>query len=149
MLQEQVTRFLQTASLSSPKLFRENYLEGIEYCEGTACATFILPTPISLDELMCEVEDIEQMISLFLYKPTIYTDYGQCFCAYAFPADEMMFKLNTITDSDGNCDTVYITFYESLEEMYADLLGDIERLSHKSGYRQLRKLNDFLSDFVK
>jgi hypothetical protein len=61
----------------------------------------------------------------------------------------MMFKLNTITDSDGNCDTVYITFYESLEEMYADLLGDIERLNHKSGYRQLRKLNDFLSDFVK
>ena len=49
-----------------------------------------------------------------------------------------MFKMNAKTDTEGNVNSILVTIYDSLEQMYGDLCLDLE-LHSKSGFLKYKK----------
>ena len=66
----------------------------------------------------------------------LYTSFGQ------------MFKMNAKTDTEGNVNSILVTIYDSLEQMYGYLCLDLE-LHSKSGFLKYKKdKSDVLMNFI-
>ena len=64
------------------------------------------------------------------------------------PAFGQMFKMNAKTDTEGNVNSILVTIYDSLEQMYGDLCLDLE-LHSKSGFLKYKKdKSDVLMNFI-
>lgn len=74
--------------------------------------------------------------------------FGHSTCAYSNPAFGQMFKMNAKTDTEGNVNSILVTIYDSLEQMYGDLCLDLE-LHSKSGFLKYKKdKSDVLMNFI-
>lgn len=69
-------------------------------------------------------------------------------CAYSNPAFGQMFKMNAKTDTEGKVNSIIVTIYDSLEQMYGDLCLDLE-LHSKGGFLKYKKDKaDVLMNFI-
>ena len=112
---------------------------------------FMAFVPLQLPQLL-DVTTMEE--------PQFYGDYvlltfplrtekfGHSTCAYSNPAFGQMFKMNAKTDTEGNVNSILVTIYDSLEQMYGDLCLDLE-LHSKSGFLKYKKdKSDVLMNFI-
>ncbi len=70
-------------------------------------------------------------------------------CAYSNPAFDYIYKVNGISNDNGDCESVYVSLYDSLETMGLDVLQELR--DQTATYKVLfaRKEEDVLRDFMK
>lgn len=113
------------------------------------CAAYVsVAHPYELDEVMDMFEDDMELITLYHHIPMRTEKFGHSTCAYSNPAFGQMFKMNAKTDTEGNVNSILVTIYDSLEQMYGDLCLDLE-LHSKSGFLKYKKdKSDVLMNFI-
>ena len=121
MQKEQIDRFITLASLEMPALVSQNLFQGAEVYEDYALLTFRLPKVYPIEELIDELEDQMELVLLYHHVPSGDTPFGQRCCAYSNPRFGHMHKLNAQANDHIECDTLYVTLYDSLEVMGSEL----------------------------
>ena len=114
MQKEQIDRFITLASLEMPALVSQNLFQGAEVYEDYALLTFHLPKVYPIEELIDELEDQMELVLLYHHVPRNDTPFGQRCCAYSNPRFGHMHKLNVQADVRMECDTLYVTLFDSL-----------------------------------
>jgi hypothetical protein len=91
-----------------------------------------------------------EMVILYHVIPTDATIHGEQCCAYSDPTADHIFKINGITDDTGKCDTLYVTLYDSLEELGTEVQLELEeQLTHNSDIVFARPMREVLRDFIR
>ena len=93
-------------------------------------------------------EDDMELITLYHHIPAMTDKFGHSTCAYSNPAFGQMFKMNCKTDADGKVNTILVTIYDSLEQMYGDLCLDLELHSKGGTFRYRKSKDDILLNFL-
>lgn len=127
MQKEQIDRFVMLASLEMPALISQPLFQGTEIYDDYALLTFRLPRIYPMEELIDEIEDQPELVLLYHYVPSAHTSFGQRCCAYSNPRFGRMYKLNAQADDRLECDTLYVTLYDSLETMGSELREELSR----------------------
>jgi hypothetical protein len=61
-----------------------------------------------------------------------------------------MYKVNCITDDSGRCDTVYVTVYDSLDDLGFDILYELDEQSeHNNEVSYMRPRAEVIRDFMR
>ena len=136
MLRHFYNDFMAFVPLQLPQLLDVTTMEEPQFYGDYVLLTFPLRTPYELDEVMDMFEDDMELITLYHHIPMRTEKFGQ------------MFKMNAKTDTEGNVNSILVTIYDSLEQMYGDLCLDLE-LHSKSGFLKYKKdKSDVLMNFI-
>jgi hypothetical protein len=147
MLRHFYNDFMAFVPLQLPQLLDVTTMEEPQFYGDYVLLTFPLRTPYELDEVMDMFEDDMELITLYHHIPMRTEKFGHSTCAYSNPAFGQMFKMNAKTDTEGNVNSILVTIYDSLEQMYGDLCLDLE-LHSKSGFLKYKKdKSDVLMNF--
>ena len=148
MLQLFYDDFLSFVPLQLPQLLDVTTMEQPQFYDDYVLLSFPLADPYDLEEVMDIFEDDMELITLYHHIPSSATTFGSSTCAYSNPAFGQMFKMNAKTDAEGNVNSILVTIYDSLEQMYGDLCLDLE-LHSKSGFLKYKKdKSDVLMNFI-
>ena len=148
MLQLFYDDFLSFVPLQLPQLLDVTTMEQPRFYDDYVLLSFPLADPYDLEEVMDIFEDDMELITLYHHIPSSATTFGSSTCAYSNPAFGQMFKMNAKTDTEGNVNSILVTIYDSLEQMYGDLCLDLE-LHSKSGFLKYKKdKSDVLMNFI-
>ena len=148
MLQLFYDDFLSFVPLQLPQLLDVTTMEQPRFYDDYVLLSFPLADPYDLEEVMDIFEDDMELITLYHHIPSSATTFGSSTCAYSNPAFGQMFKMNAKTDAEGNVNSILVTIYDSLEQMYGDLCLDLE-LHSKSGFLKYKKdKSDVLMNFI-
>lgn len=148
MLRHFYNDFMAFVPLQLPQLLDVTTMEEPQFYGDYVLLTFPLRTPYELDEVMDMFEDDMELITLYHHIPMRTEKFGHSTCAYSNPAFGQMFKMNAKTDTEGNVNSILVTIYDSLEQMYGDLCLDLE-LHSKSGFLKYKKdKSDVLMNFM-
>jgi hypothetical protein len=91
-----------------------------------------------------------EMVIAYHVIPTDATVHGEQCCAYSDPTIEFIYKVNGITDDSGMCDTVYVTLYDSLDDLGFDVLDEMqEQMQNNREVVFARPLREVLRDFMR
>lgn len=148
MQKEQIDRFITLASLEMPALVSQPLFQGAEVYEDYALLTFRLPRTYPLEELIDELEDQMGLVLLYHHVPSPDTPFGQRCCAYSNPRYGHMHKLNVLADDRVECDTLYVTLYDSLEVMASELREELGRAMNGGKLLYAVKEEELLKDFI-
>lgn len=148
MQKEQIDRFITLASLEMPALVSQPLFQGAEMYEDYALLTFGLPKTYPIEELIDELEDQVELVLLYHHVPSPDTPFGQRCCAYSNPRFGRMFKMNSQADDRMECDTLYVTLYDSLEVMGSELREELSRVKEGGELLYALKEEDVLKDFI-
>ncbi len=132
MLRHFFNDFMTFVPLQLPQLLDVTTMEEAQFYGDYALLTFPLRDPYDLEEVMDLFEDDMELITLYHHIPTHADKFGHSTCAYSNPAFGQMFKMNCKTDADGKVNSILVTIYDSLEQMYGELCLDLD-LHSKSG----------------
>ena len=99
-------------------------------------------------ELIDELEDQMELILLYHYLPSTSTDFGQKCCAYSNPRFGRMYKLNATANGNIECDTLYVTLYDSLEIMGCELREELLKVIKNGHMLFARSEEELLRDFI-
>ena len=144
MLRHFFNDFMTFVPLQLPQLLDVTTMEEAQFYGDYALLTFPLRAPYDLEEVMDLFEDDMELITLYHHIPTHADKFGHSTCAYSNPAFGQMFKMNCKTDADGKVNSILVTIYDSLEQMYGELCLDLD-LHSKSGTFKYKKNKDDLS----
>ena len=148
MLQLFYDDFLSFVPLQLPQLLHVTTMEQPRFYDDYVLLSFPLADPYDLEEVMDIFEDDMELITLYHHVPVGLEKSGHSTCAYSNPAFGQMFKMNAKTDTEGNVNSILVTIYDSLEQMYGDLCLDLE-LHSKSGFLKYKKdKSDVLMNFI-
>ena len=148
MLRHFYNDFMAFVPLQLPQLLDVTTMEEPQFYGDYVLLTFPLRTPYELDEVMDMFEDDMELITLYHHIPMRTEKFGHSTCAYSNPAFGQMFKMNAKTDTEGNVNSILVTIYDSLEQMYGDLCLDLE-LHSKSVFLKYKKdKSDVLMNFI-
>ncbi len=144
-----IERLASQLALQAPSLFkRSNYVDA-EIYPDSAVLEFSLPKPLSLEKVMDELEDQPNLILLYHVVPSAATCLGQRCCSYSDPSRGEMFKVNAVSDDNGEVDTIYVTLYDSLMTMGMDVRGELVDMTSRYPAEYARTEADVLRDFMK
>jgi gamma-glutamylcyclotransferase (GGCT)/AIG2-like uncharacterized protein YtfP len=117
---------------------------------NTAVLTYVFPKPLNICDLLDELDDNMEMVIAYHVIPTDATVHGEQCCAYSDPTIEFIYKVNGITDDSGMCDTVYVTLYDSLDDLGFDVLDEMqEQMQNNREVVFARPLREVLRDFMR
>lgn len=148
MLRHFFDDFMTFVPLQLPQLLDVTTMESPQFYGDYALLTFPLRDPYDLEEVMDMFEDDMEMITLYHHIPAMAGNFGHSTCAYSNPAFGQMFKMNAKTDADGKVNTVLVTIYDSLEQMYGDLCLDLELHSKGGTFKYRKNKDDLLINFL-
>lgn len=148
MQKEQIDRFVTLASLQMPALVSQPLFQGAEIFEDYALLTFHLPKTFWMEELLDELEDQMELVLLYHHVPSADTPFGHRCCAYSNPRFGHMYKLNVQADDRVECDTLYVTLYDSLEVMGSELREELGRVQKGGKLLYAVKEEELLKDFI-
>ncbi len=148
MQKEQIDRFITLASLEMPELIAESLFQGAEIYEDYALLTFNLPKKFPMEELIDVLEDQMELVLLYHHVPSLDTPFGQRCCAYSNPRFGHMYKMNAQADDRVECDTLYVTLYDSLEVMGSELREELSRAMGSGKLLYALKEEELLKDFI-
>ena len=89
-----------------------------------------------------------ELILLYHYLPSTSTDFGQKCCAYSNPRFGRMYKLNATANGNIECDTLYVTLYDSLEIMGCELREELLKVIKNGNVLFARSEEELLRDFI-
>ncbi len=148
MLRHFYDDFMTFVPLQLPQLLDATTMEEPQFYGDYVLLTFSLHNPYDLDEVMDMFEDDMELITLYHHIPMRSEKFGHSTCAYSNPAFGQMFKMNAKTDTEGKVNSIIVTIYDSLEQMYGDLCLDLE-LHSKGGFLKYKKDKaDVLMNFI-
>jgi gamma-glutamylcyclotransferase (GGCT)/AIG2-like uncharacterized protein YtfP len=128
---------------------RKNFVES-EIDGDTAVLTYVFPKPLNIYDLLDELDDNMEMVIAYHVVPTHATVHGEQCCAYSDPTIEFIYKVNGITDDSGMCDTIYVTLYDSLDELGFDVLAEMqEQMKNNNEVVFTRPLREVVRDFMR
>ena len=146
MLRHFYDDFMTFVPLQLPQLLDVMTMEEPQFYGDYVLLTFPLHNPYDLDEVMDMFEDDMELITLYHHIPMRSEKFGHSTCAYSNPAFGQMFKMNAKTDTEGKVNSIIVTIYDSLEQMYLGL--DLE-LHSKGGFLKYKKDKaDVLMNFI-
>lgn len=116
--------------------------------DDNALLTFRLPKVYPIEELIDELEDQMELVLLYHHVPSSDTPFGQRCCAYSNPRFGHMHKLNAQADDRIECDTLYVTLYDSLEVMGCELREELARVANGGKLLYAVKEEELLKDFI-
>lgn len=87
-------------------------------------------------------------VTLYHYLPSTSTDFGQKCCAYSNPRFGRMYKLNATANGNIECDTLYVTLYDSLEIMGCELREELLKVIKNGHMLFARSEEELLRDFI-
>ena len=148
MLRHFFDDFMTFVPLQLPQLLDVTTMESPQFYGDYALLTFPLHDPYDLEEVMDMFEDDMELITLYHHIPAMAGNFGHSTCAYSNPAFGQMFKMNAKTDADGKVNTVLVTIYDSLEQMYGDLCLDLELHSKGGTFKYRKNKDDLLINFL-
>lgn len=148
MLRHFFDDFMTFVPLQLPQLLDVTTMESPQFYGDYALLTFPLRDPYDLEEVMDMFEDDMELITLYHHIPAMAGNFGHSTCAYSNPAFGQMFKMNAKTDADGKVNTVLVTIYDSLEQMYGDLCLDLELHSKGGTFKYRKNKDDLLINFL-
>lgn len=134
--------------LQLPQLLDVTRMEAPQFYGDYALLVFPLRELYDLEEVMDMFEDDMELITLYHHIPAMTGKFGHSTCAYSNPAFGQMFKMNCKTDADGKVNTILVTIYDSLEQMYGDLCLDLELHSKGGTFKYRKSKNDILLNFL-
>ncbi|MGL5981052.1 MAG: hypothetical protein ACRCZY_09295 [Phocaeicola sp.] len=147
LIEDGIELFKIYAPMMVPVIFDIKNLYDVEIREDEGILFYKLQKPIEFEELMNELEDQMEYILLYHHQPVEGIKFGQSCCSYSNPKYGHMFKINAETNLEGTCERVSVTIYDSLDDMYGELLKEL-RLKIKSGKYLYRKDEcSVMSDF--
>lgn len=148
MLRHFFDDFMTFVPLQLPQLLDVTTMESPQFYGDYALLTFPLRDPYDLEEVMDMFEDDMELITLYHHIPAMAGYFGHSTCAYSNPAFGQMFKMNAKTDADGKVNTILVTIYDSLEQMYGDLCLDLELHSKGGTFKYRKNKDDLLINFL-
>ncbi|MCQ2145921.1 MAG: hypothetical protein MJZ16_00215 [Bacteroidales bacterium] len=148
MIQKEIDNFRSLGPLLLPGLIDLNHLEEINNYDDYAILTFSLSEPMSIEDVMDNMEDQMELNILYHMVTSDSTDSGQHCCAYANPTFGHMYKLNAQTEMSGKVETIYVYVYSSLEIMLEDLKNDLDQHSGFGHFKTKMEMSRFVSDFM-
>ena len=80
-------------------------------------------------------------------RPSSATAYGHECCVYCYPVTERMFKINCKTHTDGLIHELYVTIYNSIEVMSADIFEDLRLHERRGKFIEKREHVQIMNDF--
>lgn len=149
MQRHKIERFLSYATLQNPSLMSREQYCGAEMFDDMAVLKFHLPRVYTMDELLDELDDQMELIILYHIIPSRATVMGHQCCAYSDPTFDYIYKINGISNDNGECDTLYVSLYDSLETIGLDLQSELHDQTANSKILFARKEEDLLRDFMK
>jgi hypothetical protein len=150
MQYETIERFISHAHLLANAILSRDFFQDAEIYDDQAVLTYVIPNQYSCYELLNELDDSMEMVILYHVIPTDATIHGEQCCAYSDPTADHIFKINGITDDTGKCDTLYVTIYDSLEELGTEVQLELEeQLTHNSDIVFARPMREVLRDFIR
>ncbi len=150
MQNETIDRFISHANLLANDILSRDYFQDAEIYDDQALLTYVFPNKVNCYELLDELDDSMEMVILYHVIPTDATVLGEQCCAYSDPTAEYIFKVNGITDDSGKCDTLYITLYDSIEDLAIDVQMELEeQLDRNNEIVFARPLREVLRDFIR
>lgn len=147
MQPHKIERFLSYISLQMPTLMAREHYCGAEIFDGMSVLEFKLPRLFDVGELLDEFDDQMELIILYHVIPSDATVVGHQCCAYSNPSFDYLY--NGISDDNGQCDTLYVSLYDSLETFGLDLQAELNDQTIGSRILFARKEEDLLRDFIK
>ena len=148
MLRHFFNDFMTFVPLQLPQLLDVTTMEEAQFYGDYALLTFPLRDPYDLEEVMDLFEDDMELITLYHHIPTHADKFGHSTCAYSNPAFGQMFKMNCKTDADGKVNSILVTIYDSLEQMYGELCLDLDLHSKSGTFKYKKNKDDLLMDFL-
>lgn len=148
MLRHFLDDFMSFVPLQLPQLIDVTTMEEPQFYGNYVLLTFPLRDPYDLEEVMDMFEDDMELITLYHHIPVQSEKFGHSTCAYSNPAFGQMFKMNARTDDTGRVNTVFVTIYDSLEQMYGDLCLDLKLHSGGGCFKYKKNKDDILMDFL-
>lgn len=149
MQKREVERLVSSLALQIPRLFRRtNYIDA-EIYDDTAVLEFKLPNPMDIEDFLDELDDQIDLILLYHVVPSAATRLGQRCAAYSNPSFPDMYKVNAVSDDNGEIDVIHITLYESLMTMGMEVRGELVEMTGKYKAEYSRKEADVLRDFMR
>ena len=73
--------------------------------------------------------------------------FGLSCCAYSNPKYGHMFKINAATNVNGLCEQVYVTIYDSLDDMYGEILKELHNKRTIGKYLYEKSEASVMGDF--
>ena len=74
--------------------------------------------------------------------------FGHSTYAYSNPAFGQMFKMNAKTDAEGKVNSILVTIYDSLEQMYGELCLDLDLHTKSGTFKYKKNKDDILMNFL-
>jgi hypothetical protein len=150
MRQSTIESFITHAHTQINLIFdRKNFVES-EIEDDSAVLTYVFPKPIRVYDLLNELDDTMELVIAYHVIPSDATVHGEQCCAYSDPTFDFIYKVNGITDDSGICDTVYVTLYDSLEELGFSVLHEMEEQVHTNNKVVFcRPMSEVLRDFMR
>lgn len=148
MLRHFYEDFMAFVPLQLPQLLDITTMDKPRFYDDYVLLAFPLGEPYDLEEVMDMFEDDMELIVLYHHVPMLTSKFGHSACAYSNPAFGQMFKMNCKTDADGNVDSIMVTIYDSLEQMYGDLCLDMNLHAKSGSFKYKKGREDVLMDFL-
>lgn len=148
MLRHFFDDFMTFVPLQLPQLLDITTMEEPQFYGDYALLTFPLRDPYDLEEVMDMFEDDMELITLYHHIPMPSNPFGHSTCAYSNPAFGQMFKMNAKTDAEGKVNSILVTIYDSLEQMYGELCLDLDLHTKSGTFKYKKNKDDILMNFL-
>jgi hypothetical protein len=149
MIQNEVSKFMALAPLILPKLFNVKECQEVDITEDNAVIYFPFAEKQLLSLVMDELSDEPELMFLFHGTYKINQKVHHC-CYFSQPyATTCMFKLNLVTDNNGEVDGITVTVFNEVDVMETSLEDDLQVHSTSFDFFDSMKRSDIVSLFCK
>lgn len=147
MLQEAILKFRSSGPILLPAIIDNYWLGEIKTYEDYAVLPYAVHEPQPLEKVLDMFEMNADLAILYHIVPSSATAYGHECCAYCYPVTERMFKINCKTHTDGLIHELYVTIYNSIEVMSADIFEDLRLHERRGKFIEKREHVQIMNDF--
>lgn len=147
LIEDGIELFKISAPLMVPEVFAMSNLQDVEIHEDEGILMYELPRPIEFEDMLNYLEDQMEFILLYYHQALEDMKFGLSCCAYSNPKYGHMFKINAATNVDGLCEQVYVTIYDSLDDMYGEILKELHNKRTIGKYLYEKSEASVMGDF--
>jgi hypothetical protein len=147
LIEDGIELFKISAPLMVPDVFDMRNLHDVEIHEDEGILMYQLANPVEFESILNYLEDQMEFILLYYHQAVENMKFGLSCCAYSNPKYGHMFKVNASTNVNGLCEHVYVTIYDSLDDMEGEILNELRKKRTIGRYLYEKSESSVMSDF--